>query len=358
MQVLIIYVAAILCVAVQAGRSGIKPIIFSGASDASAAVLVDSNTIAVADDEDNLIRLYRPDGGQPIAKFDMSGFLDVETRFPEADIEGAARVKDRIYWISSHGRNKDGKLRPSRYRFFATTIVHNGKGIVLKPEGRPYKGLVEAMLRARHLSGLGLEEAAGSDIVAQLTRSNDRKRLAPKDEGINIEGLSTLQEGQLIIGFRNPIPKKKALIIPLLNPEKVIMATEDPQFGRPILLDLDGLGIRDIHFLSPEGPYYIIAGPSDESRRFVLYSWSGRADHRPTKVMDLQIALPDWTPECLVFTGIDTALLLSDDGSRLVKVEGPHQCKKGQYLPKGLCPNKALLDPQSKTFRGISLVLR
>ena len=34
---------------------------------------------------------------------------------PEADIEGATRVQDRVYWITSHGANNDGEVRPSRH---------------------------------------------------------------------------------------------------------------------------------------------------------------------------------------------------------------------------------------------------
>ena len=47
---------------------------------------------------------------------------------PESDLEGAANLADRIYWITSHGRNREGEARESRHRFFATTYHVNASG--------------------------------------------------------------------------------------------------------------------------------------------------------------------------------------------------------------------------------------
>ena len=48
-------------------------------------------------------------------------------------------------------------------------------------------------------------------------------------------------------------------------------------------------------------------------------------------------------------------LLLSDDGSLLIKVAGPHECVEGEYRKDGTCENKFLLDPNKKTFRALWL---
>ena len=50
-------------------------------------------------------------------------------------------------------------------------------------------------------------------------------------------------------------------------------------------------------------------------------------------------------------------LLLSDDGSLRIKVDGPADCLEGEYRDDGTCLNKYLLDPDKKTFRGIWLEL-
>ncbi|MHC4323270.1 MAG: DUF3616 domain-containing protein, partial [Planctomycetota bacterium] len=118
-------------------------LVFRGTSDASAAVAVSEDMFVAADDENNILRIYETSGaGQPVDSFDMTSFLGIEPDHPEADIEAAAMIGRRIYWITSHGRNKEGKLRPNRYRFFATDVFAEGRTIKLRPAGKPYSTLV------------------------------------------------------------------------------------------------------------------------------------------------------------------------------------------------------------------------
>jgi hypothetical protein len=94
----------------------------SSMCDASAAVAIAPTMFIVANDEDNMLRVYwhnKP--GKPVHEFDLSSFLEPEPK-QEADIEGVTRLGDRVYWITSHGTNKDGKQRPSRHRLFATVV--------------------------------------------------------------------------------------------------------------------------------------------------------------------------------------------------------------------------------------------
>src|SRR6185503_15218491 len=86
------------------------PIIHTGMCDASAAVALGPDLFAVANDEDNAIRIYlagKP--GPPIQTVNLSTFLQFGRKSPELDLEGAARIGDRIYWITSHGRNQEGR---------------------------------------------------------------------------------------------------------------------------------------------------------------------------------------------------------------------------------------------------------
>src|SRR5436190_1450267 len=74
----------------------------------------------------------------------------------------------------------------------------------------------------------------------------DAAKKAPKEEGgLNIESLCAVGE-TLYIGFRNPIPNGKALIVPLVNPSAVVDEGKPAQLGKPILIDLGGLGLRDM----------------------------------------------------------------------------------------------------------------
>src|SRR4051794_30807206 len=186
-----------------------SPLTHTSMCDASAAVAVGADQFVVANDEDNVLRVYRTDqSGGPVASFPMDSFLDVEPEHPEADIEGAARIGDRIYWITSPGRNKDAKMRPNRRRLIATEVRETGGRITLTGVGTPYKDLLKDLTKDSDLDAFRLDAAAEE---------------APEDEGgLNIEGLAATPRGHLLIGFRNPIRKGRALLIPLKNPDEVI----------------------------------------------------------------------------------------------------------------------------------------
>ena len=78
--------------------------------DASAAVALNNELFAVANDEDNSLRIYHAaKGGAPVYRHDLSTLLRVDHKKSETDLEGASWLGDRIFWISSHGRNKDGE---------------------------------------------------------------------------------------------------------------------------------------------------------------------------------------------------------------------------------------------------------
>ena len=277
---------------------------YPGMCDASGAVPITPNTFAVACDEDNVLRVYRNDApAQPIKELDCNAFLGVRGKSLEADLEAAARIGDRIFWMGSHGRNRRGKERQNRDRFFATDIRTNGADMDLILVGRPYERLVDDLVEDSRLEKFHFGEAS---------------RYAPKEwAALNIEGLASTQQGGLLIGFRNPIPQNKALIIPMLNPNEVVQG-EQARLGAPILLDLGGLGIRDIAFYA--GSYLIIAGSYDGSRDFRLYRWAG-GEAIPERIRVKH--LNDYHPEALIIypdKGAQQVQVLSDDGT--LKING------------------------------------
>jgi hypothetical protein len=338
-------------------------LVFRGTSDASAAVAVSEDMFVVADDENNILRIYETSkAGQPVASFDMTSFLDIEPGYPEADIEAAAMVGRRIYWITSHGRNKDGKIRPNRYRFFATEVLVENRSVKLRPAGKPYKTLIHELVKTNAARRLGLDKA--TRFGAEL-KKKDREKLAPKEDGLNIEGLCASPDGRtLYIGLRNPRPKDrqsgraKAIVIPLLNPDRIIDAGEPPVFGEPMLWDLNGLGIRSMEYSRFHKVCFIIAGGPDEDVGFALYCWSGRPDSPPVLERELSMAKNKFTPEALIpFENSGRLLILSDDGSLVVKVAGSWECLEGEYRKDGTTLNKYLANPGRKTFREIWLEL-
>jgi len=299
-------------------------VVYYGMCDASAAVALGTNYFIVANDEDNALRIYRRHpGAAPMATVDLAKFLAVKGKSPETDIEGAARVKNRIYWITSHGRNAKGKSSPDRHRFFATEVIESPAGPQLIPVGRPYDRLLTDLAIDGRLLRFGLIAAS---------------RLAPKEPGgLNIEGLTAMPDGALLLGFRNPVPRGKALLIPLLNPAAVI-GDEPARLGEAIELDLGGLGVRSLGY--ENGRYLIIAGPTGGQGEFRLYSWPGPGS-APEVVPGVNFA--GVNPEGLAFESADGRrefFVLSDDGTLKV---GNEDCKR-------------IKDPMKRRFRGYSLL--
>jgi hypothetical protein len=337
-------------------------IVYYGMSDASAAVALGNDAFVAADDENNILRIYKTNQTSgPVSTFDLTSFIMADSTYPEADIEGATILGERIYWITSHGRNKDGKMRPTRYRLFATSVKKENETITLTPLGIPCRTLIYDMIASNMTRGLRLDKATKFD-VQRITRK-ELKDLAPKRKGLNIEGLCATPNGNsLYIGLRNPqfsgwaTLKKRAIIVPLLNPRQVIENGESAVFGNPILLDLNGLGIRSMEYSHFHKSYLIIAGPKDDKSVFALYQWSGEKEEKPVLLKKFPKSSENFTPEALiVFENSCKLLVLSDDGTINIDISDSSQCLKGKMSGKGKCPNKFLSDQGKKHFRGMWL---
>ena len=319
-----LYALLTLCLLSSRPACGAEPVrTYFGLCDASAAVALNADYFAVADDEDNVIRVYhRRVGSMPVHSLDLSRFLQVDPKSPEADLEGAARLGPLVFWITSHGRNVKGKECPSRQRLFATTGAVSNGVVQLDPVAQPYTRLLQDLLADPRLRRFNLATAA---------------KLPPKTFGaLNIEGLVATPEGHLWIGFRSPVPEGKALIVPLLNPIGVI-AGEPARLGDPMLVGLVGKGIRSITYWREK--YLIIAGSRDGSEQSEMYLWGGGAD-RPRRLEEPGLA--GLNPEALAeFPESRDAdlLVVSDDGTLLV----------------GKTPCKKLKNPMKKRFRAAPL---
>ncbi|MCE3607970.1 DUF3616 domain-containing protein [Massilia sp. P8910] len=292
--------------------------VYRGMCDASAAAALGEDLFVVANDERNQLKIYRRGVADPVEVVDLSAFLGTNTN-KESDLEGAAAVGERIYWISSHGRNRKGEVQERRHRFFATG-AGKGKGkekAVVEPVGKAYSGLLDDMIAAEHLQHYPIAQAAG---------------LMPEADGaFNIEGLAATPEGALLIGLRNPAPQGKALVIPLLNPAQVIEGTR-AVFGEAIELDLGGMAIRSMELVGLA--YMIVAGPPADRGGFALYRWSGKAGEAPQQLVHEHF--DEVRPEALfAIPGTRKVQILSDDGGSHVKA----------------------LEEEEQTFRSITVVL-
>ena len=320
-----------------------REVTFKGTCDASAAVALDEKTFVVADDEDNILRIYSLDKpGMPIAQFPLNDFFFFfSDKHPEAEIEGCTRVGDRIYWITSYGRSKKGKWRRNRYLFFATKIVKDGKSYRIEPEGIPSRELLGGM---RAIPEIGLSQSIGR-IGADAGAA-----LAPKEKGLNIEALSASADGKVLyLGLRNPVPGGKALLIPLQNAPGVVDKGERPRFGVPLKLDFGGLGLRSLEYSAHLKYYLAIAGASNSGKTSAIFSWSGKANAKPVLIK----AAGKLNPEAIApLPGVSKARIFSDDGTVMYKVS---RLESVEPLEDGMCPCKYLKDSRKKSFRSMIL---
>jgi hypothetical protein len=295
---------------------------YTGMSDGSAAIALDENTFVVASDErntsnENRLGIYRAnqDGAQ-VNSISLGAAL-IPDPDKEADIEGAARIGKRVYWIASHGRDKEGKLKPARHRFFATEIEGQGGEIKVRLAGtagpfKAYTKLLGDMLNDPKLAALEL-------------KALNEKPLAPEKGGINIEGLSATRDNKLLIGFRSPLRAGKALLVPLENPDALVEEKEGVVaiFGAPVELDLEGLGVRDMQYWKEKDIYLILAGSVDAGGVFKLFTWTGKPDQKPELIKGAagkSLDLSCFNPEAIVtYPNSNVFQLLSDDGDMLIR---------------------------------------
>lgn len=301
-----------------------------GMCDASAAVALSPDIFVVANDEDNFLKVYRNDtSGTYLERLDIAAYMKDDIPLKESDLEGASEIDGTIFWITSHGRNKKGKRQESRYHFFANQIhLENGQ-YVHRQIDSAYTNLLKDMWSDPRLKKYDLKKAA---------------ELPPKDAGgLNIEGLSATPDKRLLIGFRNPIPGDKALLVPLQNPFEIIRGKK-AVLGEAITMPLGGLGVRSIEYWPARKIYLIMAGPfhSDAGENFRLYRWSGDPAREPEMYEGLD--LKELNVESIIIypDRHDRIQLLSDDGGAK---RGKKQCKD---LPDG---NK------NKYFRSIWVAL-
>jgi len=304
---IVVFIMSALAHTVEAASLDHTAIVFSGMCDASAGIAISGDLFAAVNDEDNILRFYRTSQpGKPVQKIDLKPFLSQKKKAPEADFEGAARLGNRVFLITSHGRSAQGKAAPLRHRLMALALTEQAGLVKATLIGKPYTNLVADLERERRFAQFGFAAAS--------TR-------APKSEhAFNVEALTDTPEGHLLIGFRNPLVEKRAIVVPLTNPNEVILG-QKPEFGEALLLDLGGLGLRGMG--SMKSGYYLIAGPSASGGECRLFLWSGPGSE-PAVVSDVRFRGINPEGICFHDSG-DEFLALSDDGTRAIAGE---DCKR------------------------------
>ena len=304
--------------AASASDAKLQTLYYTGFSDASAAIAIDENYMLVGDDENNVLSIYnRKKSGLPTKIFEYENDLNLASAASkEVDCEAAVRSpknNNLIYWTGSMGNGgKHFEEKPSRSTIFCTKINGVGENITIE-----YKGYYTELRRELIKWG----DKNGYNFSASTAYGEKPKQVG----GFNVEGMCFAPDSStLYIAFRAPLvpitKRKNALIAPIKNFEQWFAKGYKSKvlfIEKPIELDLDGRGFRDIIPLSNK-KYLIVAGNSGAEKNAAVYLWSGLQQDKPTLVANENIKL--YNIEAAVeitnngkYTG--NIQLLCDDGS-------------------------------------------
>ena len=216
-----------------------------------------------------------------------------------SDLEGLSiDAAGFIYATTSHSLNSDGERKTDREQMLRFRISGSSVG-----EISTYGGLRDAIAGDTTLRELVLQETGEHLDVAQL----------------NIEGLAYVRQSeQLYVGLRAPMAGSRGLIVVIENPDEVFTQQAAPRFGQPIMLELQGGGIRALSYDAVLDAFLIVNELEGyEGNRFSqLWRWSGDPSTPPEPV-----ALPDIinlnnveSIDSIEFDGVPRLLIMSDEG--------------------------------------------
>ena len=256
--------------------------------------------------------------------FAIKDFIDLSDPDEEMDIEGLS-ISDGWLWITgSHSRTRpdpedDGAepdcidlekladLKDTRPRCILARIPlmydEYGHATPVRDDGKRHAGIV----RQREDHGSKLKRYLAEDPLIGPSCA-----MAAKEGGLDIEGIAAHGE-RVALGLRGPTVQTYAVLVePTIKPKKSgkLHLPKKPLIR---LLDLGGLGIRDLLVEDASNDLLILAGPTqDLDGRCAIYRWTDWAKeppehetdvrvHRPERLFDLPVKLHKDHPEGIEF---------------------------------------------------------
>lgn len=298
--------------------------------DLSAAARIDDTLFLAADEGCALDRLS-PDGDEwgQHRRFALAELLPLRWPQEEADIEGLAVAGDWLWIVGSHARarRKLAKEPDQRIdlRHLADLKDTRARCLLARvPLVRTSEGWEPVARDGDRRAGLVKQGAHGGVLARALRRDpllRPFRRIPAKEGGIDVEGIAVADE-RVALGMRGPVVDGYALLL-----ELTIAADDDGRLrlqGAPYkrLLELDGLGIRDLKRCGDD--LLILAGPTTSlSGPVVLYRWRGWTNdapndaetvrlHHPERLLELPFGRGTDHPEALALWGDDRLLVLCD----------------------------------------------
>ena len=296
----------------------------------SAAVRAGTSLFLGADEACAIDRLTLTDkGGADHRCYQLAEFLDLKDADEEADIEGLAVCDGWLWIVGSHARTrpKPGKQEDGCIDLDALADLKDTRSrcllarIPLLPD---CDGWQPVKSDGKRKAGLVRQTKHGSKLAA-LLRANPLfapfTRVPAKEGGVDVEGIAVCDD-RVALGLRGPVLATSAVLLEMSVAAKKSgrLAIDGDLAVR--LLDLEGLGIRDLKRRGDD--LLILAGPSTGlSGPCAVYLWQGWAGdppkhdrkvrlHQPERVLELPFGRGVDHPEGLALMGDDRLLVICD----------------------------------------------
>lgn len=240
------------------------------------------------------LRLLDPVGREAlrfgeVRDFPLGDLLDLPGAVgEEADLEGMAVADGYLWVVGSHGlKRKNAKPERSHAdnakRLAKVALDGNRRLLACLPIEPDAKG--EPCLVRQARDGRQALRLKGDAQTNLLTRAlADDPHFGPymaipgKDNGFDIEGLAV--DGQrLLLGLRGPVLRGWSALLEIAveargDQLRLVPLDDNGTVIRKHFLQLDGLGVRDLHFSGDD--LYILAGPTMVLNGDIrVFKWSG-----------------------------------------------------------------------------------
>ena len=226
------------------------------------------------------LRLLDPVGREvlrfgEVRSFPLAGLLDLPgAADEEADLEGLAVADGYLWVVGSHGLKRKN-TKPDRdhadnaKRLAKVALDGNRRLLACLPIEPDAQG--EPCLVRQAQDGRRALRLKGNAQVNLLTQALvDDPHFGPymvipgKDNGFDIEGLA-VDGRRLLLGLRGPVLRGWSALLEieveaLGNSLRLVPLDDSGTLVRKHFLQLDGLGVRDLHFSGDD--LYILAGPT------------------------------------------------------------------------------------------------
>ena len=206
----------------------------------------------------------------------------------EADLEGMAVVDGWLWVVGSHG-HKRKNAKPglehvdNAKRLAKLSLDGNRRLLACLPIEHDAQGVPQLVRQAQdgrcamRLSG-DAEANALTRLLAKDPHVGPFMAIPGKDNGFDVEGLA-VNGPRLLLGLRGPVLRGWSCLLEIaVAPQRGALRLVPLDDGGTLLrkhfLQLDGLGVRDLHFSGDD--LYILAGPTmvlDGAVR--LFKWPG-----------------------------------------------------------------------------------